>query len=84
MNATKQIEITDQRHEETGWKRYIYFKYEGKDYELTLFWDEFNGYEIYWREPNTAPDWARNWDEDMSEGLSLAGWLDELTFQRGQ
>jgi hypothetical protein len=82
MNARQEIKITGSRHEETGWKRYIFFEYEGNEYELTLFWDEFNGYEIYWGMPEKAPEWAVNWDKDMSEGQSLEHWLDELTFER--
>ncbi len=50
----KQIVIKGKEHEETGWKRYIYFEYEGNEYELTLFYDEFTGYDTYWRVPNTT------------------------------
>jgi hypothetical protein len=43
-----QIVIKGKEHEETGWKRYVYFEYEGNEYELTLFYDEFTGYDTYW------------------------------------
>jgi hypothetical protein len=53
-----------------------------------LFWDEFNGYEIYWKDRESellnshiAPEWVVNWDEDLYEGMSFEGWLDELTFE---
>jgi hypothetical protein len=53
-----------------------------------LFWDEFNGYELYWRNNETellnslkSPQWALEWDEDANNGSSLAAYLDELTFQ---
>jgi len=42
-----QIVVDGAHHEETGWRRYIYFEYKGNKYEITLFWDEFNGYESY-------------------------------------
>jgi hypothetical protein len=86
MNATKQITINYSTNETTGWKRRINFQYEGKDYEAILFWNEFDGYELYWKNDEgymggKTPEWAINWDEDMSEGYSLEHWLDELTFE---
>ena len=87
MSATQDIIITGTREETLSWKRYIYFKYQDTEYSVLLFWDEFNGYEIYWKNKDTellnshiAPEWAINWDEDTHEGMSLAHWLDELTF----
>lgn len=80
MNAVQDIKINGIRHEETAWKRYIYFEYEGNQYELTLYWDEFTGYEIYWREPNKTPDWVVNWNEDEHNGMTLEHYLDELTY----
>jgi hypothetical protein len=91
MNAIQELDITNSRHEEMSWKRYVSFKYQGTEYSVLLFWDEFNGYEIYWKNKDSgllnshiAPVWATNWDEDLYEGMSLANYLDELTFQRGK
>jgi hypothetical protein len=78
MNA---IKINDLRHEETGWKRYIHFTRDGEDYELHLFWDEFSGYEIYWRSPLTTPQWVIEWDEEAHNGNSFGAYLDELTWE---
>lgn len=72
--------INDIRHEETAWKRYIHFNHEGNDYELTLFWDEFDGYEIYWRSPNVSPQWAIDWDETKHDDMTLGHYLDDLTY----
>lgn len=77
----QQVVITGKRHEEMGWKRYLCFEYEGNSYELTLFWDEFNGYEIMWREPSKTPDWVVNWDEPAHQGMSFEHYLDELTYE---
>jgi len=89
MNATQEIIITGKREEILSWKRYIYFKYQDTEYSVLLFWDEFNGYEIYWKDKDSellnshiAPEWAVNWDEDAHEGMSLEHWLDELTFEK--
>jgi len=79
-NKQKEIVITGISTETMSWKRYVYFNYEGKEYSLTLFWDEFNGYEIFWREPNKTPDWVVNWNEDEHEGMSFEWYLDELTY----
>jgi len=88
MNAKQDIIITSTREETLSWKRYIHFKYQDKEYSVLLFWDEFNGYEIYWKDKESellnshiAPEWVVNWNEDLYEGMSLAGWLDELTFE---
>jgi hypothetical protein len=84
MNTTQELKVKGMRQEVDAWHRYIHFTREGKDYELTLFWDQFNGYEVMWRSVDgqgtgKAPDWANNWDEDHNE--SLVWWLDELTYQ---
>ena len=84
QHLEKQINITGTSQEETGFRRYIYFEYEGNKYELTLFWDEFNGYEIYWREPNKAPDWVVNWNEEEHKGMSFRHYIDDLTWEMGK
>lgn len=88
MNAKQDIMVSSTREETTSWKRYINFKYQGEEYRVLLFWDEFNGYEIYWKNRDSellnshiAPQWAVNWDEDLYEGNSLESYLDELTFE---
>ena len=79
------IKITGIRHEETAWKRYIYFDYASLRHKVILFWDEFNGYDLYWENEEgriaskKTPDWAQNWNEEEHEGMSLAWYLDELT-----
>jgi hypothetical protein len=78
----REIVISDTSLEITAWNRYICFQYEGNQYELTLFWNEFDGFDIWWREPSKAPDWAINWDETKYNGESLAGYLDWLTYSR--
>ena len=88
MNTTKDIKITGVRHEETAWKRYIYFKYENTEYSVLLFWDEFNGYELYWKNEDSAlinslktPEWAVEWNEDGHDFMTLEHYLDELTYK---
>jgi hypothetical protein len=76
-----QIVIKGKEHEETGWKRYVYFEYEGNEYELTLFYDEFTGYDTYWRVPNTTPAWVVEWDSEAHEGMSFTHYLDDLTWE---
>ena len=88
MNAKQDIIISSAREVTLSWKRYIDFKYQDKEYSVLLFWDEFNGYEIYWKNIESgllnsliAPEWVVNWDEDLYEGMSFSSWLDELTFE---
>lgn len=88
METTKKqlLEVKGVEQENTAWKRYIYFDYASLRHKVLLFWDEFNGYEIYWENEEgkltlqKAPDWAKNWNEDEHEGMSLAWYLDELTY----
>jgi hypothetical protein len=49
MNAKQDIIISSTREETLSWKRYIDFKYQDKEYSVLLYWDEFNGYQIYWK-----------------------------------
>jgi hypothetical protein len=81
MNATQQIEIVSKNHEETGWKRYIRFNYEGEENEVFLFWNEFDGYELCWLPLSKTPDWAVNWDEQAHNNQSLESYLDDLTWK---
>lgn len=81
QHLEKQINITGKKHEETGWKRYISFEYEGNEYELTLFWDEFNGFETYWRVPDKTPNWVIEWNEEHDSGMSFELYLDDLTWE---
>lgn len=80
----KEIVITGSEAEITGWKRYIYFEYEGNEYELILFWEEFNGYDTYWKDPSKIPEWVVNWNEEAHQGMSFEHYLDSLTWERGK
>jgi len=83
MNDTNtEMTINWKSHNETGWKRVINFTHEGNEYEVLLFWDEFQGYELIWRSENgefisKTPEWAVNWDENAHEGMTLEWYLDE-------
>lgn len=81
QHLEERIVISGKYHEEMSWKRRIYFDYQGNNYELLLFWDEFNGYESHWVNPNKTPDWVVNWNEDDHEGMGFEWYLDELTWE---
>ena len=86
MNKTQEINVSSVRQEIDGWRRYIYLTKDGVEYYLTLFWDQFNGYEIMWGAENDtriskAPDWAIDWDQDDHDGMSLEHYLDDLTWE---
>jgi hypothetical protein len=86
-----ELKIQGAQQEVNAWKREITFMYEGKDYEVNLFWDEQDGYELYWikdgktwTEENgklvfvSAPEWAVAYNEI---GNSLESDLDELSYE---
>jgi hypothetical protein len=82
-----QITISDFSEENTGWKRRISFNYQGNNYELTLYWGEFEGYDIVWRFCNgkqmiNTPDWVVEWDSEAHNQMSFEHYLDDLTWER--
>ena len=81
QHLEEKIVISYSEQENTGWKRIIFFEYEGNKYEVNLYWDEFNGYEIFWREPDTKPNWVIEWDSEAHQGMSLEHYLDDLTWE---
>lgn len=83
------MEILGAREEITGWKRWIYFTYEGKKYDASLWWD-LDGYELFFNSEDGVeykgvydmPKWAEEWDEAEHDGENLFEYLDNLTYQR--
>jgi hypothetical protein len=84
QHLENEVVITNSNEENTGWKRYIAFNYQGNEYELTLFWEEFNGYDTFWRVPERTPDWVAEWDSEAHQGMSFEHYLDELTWEMGK
>jgi hypothetical protein len=87
-----EIHIKASIQEVNAWKRHIYFVYGGKDYEVNLYWDEHDGYELTWLENGrsmkqsegktefiSAPEWAIKYDSIGQNNLSMD--LDELTYE---
>lgn len=84
QHLEEQIVIAHSEEENRAWKRVIFFEYEGNKYEVILFWDDFDGYDTYWREPAKAPNWVIEWDSEAHEGMSFEHYLDELTWERSK
>ena len=75
MNDTlESLKLDSSKEDITGWKRYLYFYYEGVYHEAALYWDEWEGYEIVFDE---TPDWFDNLDVDQQYNLYVK--LDELS-----
>ena len=81
QHLEERIVISHSNEESTGWKRYICFQYEGNEYEVNLYWEEFNGYDTFWREPSKAPAWVVEWDSEAHSGMSFEHYLDDLTWE---
>jgi len=86
QHLEKQIIIAWSSEESTGWRRFISFDYEGNKYDITLYWSEFDGYDISWRfcegkQMIKAPDWVVEWDSEAHESMSFAHYLDNLTWE---
>lgn len=87
-----EIWIKGSIQEVSAWKRHIYFTHDEKDYEVNLFWDEHDGYELIWLENGSStrdingkfefipkPEWAIKYDESGSNNLSMD--LDEMSYE---
>jgi hypothetical protein len=87
-----EIRIKGAIQEVNAWKRHIYFTHDGKDYEVNLYWDEHDGYELTWLKNGssmidvdgkkvfiTEPEWATKYDENGHNSLSMD--LDELSYE---
>lgn len=77
------FEIINTEQTVTAYKKRISFKYDGQEYNATLYWDENDGLDLWFRGEYTSsepmPHWALNWNEDEHDGDSLAYVLDSLT-----
>lgn len=82
------MNIKGATQEITGWRRYIYFEYQGKDYGVVLSYDEHQGYDLIFQNENEKeftyfemPDWANNWEPELHNDMGLEHYLDELTYE---
>jgi hypothetical protein len=62
--------------QETAYSKSMTINYEGKEYEVLLYWNSWDGYELSF-EGSDDPEWAVNWEDNNEE--SLAYTLDCLT-----
>jgi len=73
------IEVISTEQTVTAYKKRISFKYDGQEYNATVYWDENDGLDVWFRSGQPMPHWALNWNEDEHDGNSLAYVLDSLT-----
>jgi hypothetical protein len=62
--------------QETAYSKSMTINYEGKEYEVLLYWSNWEGYELSFV-GSDDPEWAVNWEDNNEE--SLAYTLDCLT-----
>jgi hypothetical protein len=73
------INIEGVTKEETGYEKRVSFTHQGKEYNVLLYWDFYDGFDLKFLDGRAfipMPDWASEWE---SEGESLAHTLDSLT-----
>ena len=74
------ITIKKVNKEVVAWNKDIEFEYQGKTYLVTLNWDNYDGYEIIFKnKTNETPNWAARWIEEGEYAQSLLVILDEMT-----
>lgn len=78
----REIRIAEAKQQINAWQREITFNYLGLEYEVMLFWDQFNGYEIMWKRVDglrmfRPPVWVEKWESEHTD--SLAWVLDDLS-----
>jgi hypothetical protein len=62
--------------EETAYTKSMTLTYEGEQYEVLLYWNNWDGYEINFINSD-EPEWAINWEENNEQSLAFV--LDDLT-----
>ncbi len=62
--------------QETAYTKQIFITYDGDSYEVLLYWNNLDGYELDFV-GSDEPQWAIEWDDNNEE--SLAYTLDSLT-----
>jgi hypothetical protein len=79
------IKIKKVSKEVVAWNKDIEFEYQDKTYLVTLNWDNYDGYDITFKnKTNSTPKWAKNlYDyEDSSGDENLYEILDNLTEEK--
>lgn len=69
--------------EDTAFDKRITFRYDGKEYQVLLHWDSYDGYDLNFlgkdgRTFIATPDWAVDWNEEET-GEYLELHLDSLS-----
>ena len=62
--------------EETAYAKNMTIIYEGEEYEVLLYWNNWDGYELSFI-GSDDPQWAIDWEDNNDESLALT--LDGLT-----
>jgi hypothetical protein len=61
---------------ETAYAKNMTIIYEGEEYEVLLYWNNWDGYELSFI-GSDDPQWAIDWEDNNDESLALT--LDGLT-----
>lgn len=78
-----EITIKEASKEVTAWAKDITFEREGKTHSVTLNWDNYDGYDITFKnKDNSTPLWAARWIEEGEYAQSLLVILDEMTEEK--
>jgi hypothetical protein len=79
------ITIKESSKDITSWVKDITFEHMGKQYNVTLYWDSYDGYDITFKNKhNGTPDWAARWIEQDEYSENLLAILDEMTEKTGE
>lgn len=77
----QQISVSSSRKEETAYNKEIKFTYDGKEYSVILWWDNYDGYELTWLDEIgkriPTPEWVDDWHNAQPESLVFT--LDNLS-----
>ena len=69
------IKVTDACVKVTATDKEISFTYKGKEYEVLLHWNTYDG--GFMEFIGETPDWAEDWDDENDESLEFL--LDDLS-----
>jgi hypothetical protein len=75
-----ELTIKNHSQEVTGWSKDITFEYKDKEYSVTLYWDNCDGYDItFHNKTSSTPAWAWKLIEIDNGDENLYEMLDNLT-----
>ena len=87
IDLKDQIEVKDASETVNGWRRNIFFTWHPEDEDvaypckIVLYWSEFDGYEVFWRDSDVPPQ-LKDLPIFTGSRHDLGEFLDEISYKK--